>query len=315
MTDGGPRSAGAIAVIEIGGTSVRIGFALDGAPFGEVQTTATSRIRVADPIEALAALLRTASEEAGIRPAMIVATVPGFIDRDFDRVLHAANIPELNGRLMASELSSALGLPVRLERDVALQLLGECRAGAAAGKAHVLGVYFGTGIGAAYVGDNGVFRGGGWALEIGHMPIEGGRRALPGLLAHRLEVYASGRTLSALAEKRAIPVAELFRAAPADPALDRALRKVVRIQAYAVAGAVALLSPRLVVLGGGVLDMADYPRARLKTIIENHLPPPMSMVPFDVRWAALGERSAIHGAIQMLENQVVTAANTMNPGA
>ncbi|WKL33090.1 ROK family protein [Sinorhizobium meliloti] len=68
-------------------------------------------------------------------------------------------------------MASTLSVPVQLERDVVLQLLGESASGAIANECEVLAVYFGTGIGAAYLGENGIFRGGGWALEIGHMPV------------------------------------------------------------------------------------------------------------------------------------------------
>ena len=153
---------GALAVVEIGGTSVKIGFARNGQPLDFARTHPTASIRTASPVAALAAHLRAASGEAGVAVDRIVATVPGFIDRDGDTVLHTANVPELNGLPLASGLSAALGVPVRLERDVVLQLLGEAAAGAVAGEREVLAVYFGTGIGAAYLGAGGIFRGGGY---------------------------------------------------------------------------------------------------------------------------------------------------------
>lgn len=290
--------SGALAVVEIGGTSVKLGFARDGRPLDFARTCATTRIRCADPVAALAAILAEASAEAGLAPAQAVVTVPGFIDRDFDRVLQAANVPELNGLALASALARATGMPVRLERDVALQLLGECRAGAVKGESHVLAVYVGTGIGAAYMGEGTVFRGGGWALEIGHMPMHGLGRTLPGIEPDRVEVYASGRALEALAAAHAVPVAELFTAEA--PGLQAALAGVVRDQAFAVASAIALLSPRTVLLGGGVVEMAGYPRRRLAAIIADHLPLPQSIQPLDLRWAELGWQAAVWGAIGLV---------------
>jgi allose kinase len=284
-------------VVEIGGTSVKIGFAEGARPHGFTRTSPTAGIRVADPIAALAALIGSASAEAGLSPGRVVATVPGFIDLDRDRVLAAANVPELNGRRLATELSAALGLDVVLERDVVLQLLGECRNGVAVGETHVLAVYFGTGIGAAYLADGSIFRGGGWAMELGHAPVHGQGRSLPGLRADSLEVYASGRTLSALAQAHGLPVGSLFSAA--GPDLRAALDALVRDQAFAVATAIALLSPRVVVIGGGVVDMVDYPRNALAAAIAAHLPLPQSIRPLDLRWATLGWQAAIWGAIAL----------------
>jgi allose kinase len=291
--------AATIAVIEIGGTSVKIGFAVDNEPFSETRTFPTVKIRTEEPIKALAKLTRGVCQEFGLSPARVVATVPGFIDRRFDRVLHAANVPELNGRYMASELSQVLGLPVRLERDVVLQLLGECRAGAAAGESHVLAIYLGTGIGAAYRGKSEIFRGGGWALEIGHMPVHGRGQTLPGLLPDRLEVYASGRKLEALSHEYAIPVSAIFSASSGLAKLEAELGNLVRDQAFAIAGAVAMFSPQVVILGGGILEMDDYPRDRLKNEITGHLPLPPEVLAVDLRWALLGWRAAIYGALEI----------------
>jgi len=288
---------GALVVVEIGGTAVKIGYGVGGAPMEFARTFPTSRIRCATPVLALAALVREAGAEAGLAPAHAVATVPGFIGLDQDQVLNAANIPEINGLALASELRQALGIPVRLERDVVLQLLGEHRAGAVQGENHVLAVYIGTGIGAAYLGEGVIFRGGGWALEIGHMPMHGLGRSLPGLTRDSLETYASGRTLVELAGRHGVAVNHIFSAGRTDPALRAALADILRDQAFAIASAIALLSPRIVLLGGGVVEMIDYPRAELAAIIAEHLPLPSSIRPLDLRWARLGWQAAIWGAI------------------
>src|SRR5689334_23339925 len=139
-----------LAVVEIGGTSVKLGFARDGRPLSFTKLVPTSSIRGTDPVGALASVLREAVATSDVTPASLVVTIPGFIAPDFDEVLSAANVPELNGIKLASALRSTIGMPVRLERDVVLQLLGESIAGAVVGERHVLAVYFGTGIGAAY---------------------------------------------------------------------------------------------------------------------------------------------------------------------
>ena len=290
-----------LAVVEIGGTSVKFGFSQAGRPHPFSTVMPTALIRTGDPVATLARLARQASAEAGLVASDMVATVPGFIARDGDTVLYAANVPELNGLRLASGLAMALGVTVLLERDVALQLLGERRAGSVAGEDHVLAVYFGTGIGATYVGDGQVFRGGGWALELGHMPVHGRGQTLPGLQPDRLEVYASGRTLIALATRHDIPVDRLFVEASRIPALQAALELVVRDQAFAVATAMAVMSPRVVLLGGGVVEMDGYPRDRLASILADHLPLPAALQPLALRWSTLGWKAAIWGAIEVIE--------------
>ncbi|OBQ69612.1 ROK family protein (plasmid) [Mesorhizobium loti] len=283
-----------IAVVEIGGTSVKVGFADHGIPVDFARTYPTAQLRQGAPVVGLAHVVAAASRDSGLKPASVVATVPGFIDKDFDTVLHTANFPELEGIRLGTELASKLGVPVRLERDVVLQLLGESVAGAVAQQSEVLAVYLGTGIGAAYLGKDGIFRGGGWALEIGHMPVyrpDDGRRP------KRAETYASGATLVELASDYEVPVADLFAAVGQPPSLGEWLDEIVWQQAVTIATAAALFSPQTILIGGGIVDMKSYPRQTLKQRIADSLPHSLVVQPLDIRWAALGWQAAIHGAV------------------
>jgi allose kinase len=286
-----------IAVAEIGGTSVKVGFADRGVPLEFTRTYSTAKLRQGSPVSRLAAFLRAASNDAGLTVERVVATVPGFIGPDFDTIIHTANIPELDGIRLASELASELSVPVRLERDVVLQLLGESIAGAVRNEREVLGVYFGTGIGAAYLGEHGIFRGGGWALEIGHMPVRGldDRNGSP----RRVETYASGVTLVEIAASHGIAVKDLFPSTEHSPLLREALDDIVWHQAVAVASAAVLFSPRTILLGGGVIEMEGYPRDTLKQRIFGCLPLSGMLHSLDMRWACLGWQAAIHGAIHL----------------
>ncbi|RVJ55124.1 ROK family protein [Sinorhizobium meliloti] len=286
-----------IAVAEIGGTSVKIGFADHGVPLEVTRTFSTSHLRRGAPATQLAGLLQCASVDAGLTIERVVATVPGFIGRDCDTIIHAANIPELNGIRLASELASTLSVPVQLERDVVLQLLGESASGAIANECEVLAVYFGTGIGAAYLGENGIFRGGGWALEIGHMPVlePGDRQESP----KRIEAYASGATLVDLASAHGVSVKDLFQAAAQSPKLYDGLDDILWQQAITVARATVLFSPRIILLGGGVIDMDGYPRDTLTQRVFGALPHAGSIHSIDIRWATLGWQAAIFGAVRL----------------
>lgn len=290
-------SAATVCVAEIGGTSVKIGFVHDGAVAAYTRKFPSTLLRNAAPVAALAAMLREAMREAGLKAGGIVATVPGFIGEDQDTVLHTANLPELNGVRLASLLSAELGAPVTLERDSVLQLLGESVAGAVRQESDVLAVYFGTGIGAAYLGRDGIFRGGGWALEIGHVPhYRPDRYDTP----QRVETFASGKALVELAARCGSDVPALF--SPDAPAgIKAGIDQVVWHQASVVASTVALLSPRIVLLGGGVVEVPDYPRERLAARIVETLPVIRSVRPLDIRWAQLGWQAAIYGAMTLAD--------------
>lgn len=284
-----------IIIAEIGGTSVKIGFAHQGQVNAYARTYPTSRLRTPSPVEQLVAILREACAEAQLEPDSLVATVPGFIGPDQDTILSTANIPEFEGLKLASTLSSQLGIPVRLERDSVLQLLGEHTAGVAQGENEVLAIYFGTGIGAAYLVDGKVFRGSGWALEIGHMPIY---RPDISPVPQSIEELASGKALSKLAERHKLGNDELFRDIER-PETQAEISEFISNQAMAAACAITICSPRILILAGGVVELKHYPRSLLESRIRDCLPSIAGVFPPDIRWGELGWRAAIHGALAL----------------
>ena len=165
-----PRS---ILVIDIGGTNAKFAAIRNGQHLPETRQVPTPTLRAGgDPVDNLARLIRTIGSELVGEPDAVVATIPGFLDPNRDLVRVAGNIPELNGRRVASELRAKIGVPVTLERDAIMALRGEHRAGAGGGVRNLLGLFFGTGVGGAFLQDGVPFRGGGFALEIGSMPFK-----------------------------------------------------------------------------------------------------------------------------------------------
>ena len=290
-----------ILVADIGGTAMKLGAVVNGQPAPFSQRVASVRLRCVDPLAALQDILQSFAAAHGLTFDAVVMTVPGFIDCDFDHVLHAANIPELNGLPLASGLAQRLGVPVVLERDAVLLLQGERMSGVAKGCDTVLGIFFGTGVGAAFIQGGAVFRGDGWALEIGHMPMRGDAPPMPGLPPDSLEIYASGRRLNQLADLHGVPVESLFEQTGNDE-LCAALATFVRDQAFAVAATLLMLCPQTLVLGGGVLDMPGYPREALADHIRARasLPPQRNL---DIRFASLGWRAVLDAAPSLVADR------------
>jgi predicted NBD/HSP70 family sugar kinase len=291
-----------ILVVDIGGTSIKIGFVVDGQPQEFIRLFSTTELRT-DPIAALERMISTATTESGLEPAAIVSTVPGFLDAQHHRVLRAVNIPELEGLLLASELAHRIGLPVLLERDSVLALMGEYVAGVCQGAASVLGLFFGTGVGGAFLQQGRPFRGSGWALEIGHMPFSASRRWLHAERGECLEAYASGKALQRIAEHHQVSIEEVFRASAQASELSDHLREFVTNQVFAIATAIAVLSPETVVLGGGICEMRDFPKAQLVSELEQSFPFLSIGRPLDLRWASLGWRSVLHGATLLVRKE------------
>lgn len=286
-----------ILVIDIGGTHIKVAAVQGGAHRELGKHYPTASLRNSDPIESFAQLIEGACLELGIRPEAIVSTVPGFVDPDLDFIHFAGNVPELNGRRLATELSARLGTAVYLERDSILLLRGEWVAGAGQTSENLLGLFFGTGVGGAFLQDGRPLRGSGFAMEIGSMPFKGQGRTLEGLRPDCLETYVSGRVLADIARRHSTPIQDVFVEAPSNSALKADIDEFVRDMAMAVGVAVSLLSPDTTVVGGGICNMKNFPLDLLKTLTEEVSPLSETANPMKLKWAELGWMAAAHGAV------------------
>jgi allose kinase len=283
-----------VAVIDIGGTHVRLGLTGDSA--SAPLRVSTERLAAGEPVAALRDLVAELRARSDRQPTAIVVGVPGFMDAERRRVIDTPNIPSLRGLPLADALAEACGLPVWLEHDVALQTRGEHRAGAARGHRLVLGVFFGTGVGAGFLRDGRPLVGGPFSMQLGHIPVRGtGRRCACGGI-DCIEPYACGRTLDELAQRHGVPVGTLF-AASAGADLAAELDAVIESQAIAVATPIMLLDPDVAVIGGGVVAMPGYPFERLRQAIGRRLSPVRPGSKTAILPAALGGAAALQGAL------------------
>lgn len=286
-----------LLVVDIGGTHLKFGAIVNGERKVLGQRFPTELLRGDDPIGALAAIIGEASDMLGVKPGKIVSTIPGFLDPDHDLVHYAGNIQNLNERRVASELSARTGLPVLLERDSVMILLGEWLSGAAKGAKNVVGIFFGTGVGGAFLQDGKPFRGAGYALEIGNMPFKGEGRTLPGRRTDCLETYVSGAVLQEMAVRHQVAIGEIFTSAK--PALQKEVESFLADFVIAVGMAVALFSPDCILLGGGICEMKGFPKEKVASRIAANAPFKEMGLEMDLRWAQLGWEAVLAGAAHL----------------
>ena len=291
---------GDVVVLDAGGTSLRLGHVRGGEPAAAIEISSSAALRVDGARSALAGLVRGYAERHGLAPDAVVMGLPGLLDRERDTFEHCNNIPQLEGAGLRRELTRSLGCPVLLEQDIMLQLLGEHRAGAARGSAAVFAVYFGTGIGAAYLQDGDPFRRGASSLQAGHIPMLGrGRRCLCGR-RDCVEAYACGHTLTGLAAREGVPVESVFTRR-GDGELGRALDEFVTLHAWTIATAVTLLEPDDVLVGGGIASMDGYPHETLENTIREQLQRPRPADTLRISRASLERHAALHGALALID--------------
>jgi len=247
--------------LDLGGTKLEIA-ALD--PQGREHYRQRRRVKDLSYEETVAAVVELVQEtEAAIaaRASLGIGT-PGALSRRTGLMKNTYATP-LNGRPFKADLEAALGREVRLANDANCFTLSEAVDGAGAGAEVVFGVILGTGVGGGIVVNGGVLHGiNGAAGEWGHnaLPWPDAEEP-PGYAyyargARDIEAYLCGAGL-ALDYERATGerCATQEIAAGDSPAKDAALARYERRLAKALASAVNLLDPDVIVLGGGLSNI------------------------------------------------------------
>jgi len=293
----GAPAANNVVVIDVGGTRIRCGGTQSGTVIGEVQQFSSNVLRTGDPIETLVKIVREFAVDHELDNFDLVLGIPATLDRDLNAILRINNIPALLGLKLRSILEERLSARVILEHDIVLQLIGEWVAGSARGIRSVLGVYSGTGLGGGFLVNGESIRTNTTGVELGHVPVRcDGRRCICGL-TDCVEVYACGHHLVDWSEQFGVPVEELFLKEM--PMFAEQLDQFLRDQAAAIAIAVTLLDPEVVVIGGGVIALPGFPLEKMIALIRARLqsPEPANSAKF-VR-TALGELAAVYGGMHL----------------
>ena len=194
-------------------------------------------------------------------------------------------------------LRDALGLPVAFDTDVNAAALAESKWGAGKDLDNILYLTVGSGIGGGAVIDGRLLRGLSHS-EMGHIRIPHDRAAdpFPGVCPYHgdcLEGLASG---PAIERRWNMPAEDLPSGHPAW-ALE------ARYLALGLASLVCALSPRRVIMGGGVmrrLDLFPMIRAGLSECLNGYVQAPEVVPP------ALGEDAGVLGAM-------ILAQRLLNP--
>ena len=224
----------------------------------------------AGSLEAVEALVLGIERDLGTR-ATVGVGIPGAVVPSTGLVKNANSV-WLNGRPLESDLAHRLGRPVRLMNDANCFALSEATDGAAAGAGVVFGVILGTGVG------GGIVIGGRCHTGVNLIGGEWGHNPLPWLTPEEypgpscycgkrgcVETFLSGPGFErdhADRTGRAATAPEIARAAIRGD--DEAALTMARYHdrlARALAALVNVLDPDVVVLGGGMSNVAGLAEA------------------------------------------------------
>jgi predicted NBD/HSP70 family sugar kinase len=270
-------------------TAADVALDVDSSP---EHALATARAMVADLLADIGA------ERDRVTGATI--GLPAPVDVERGTVGPGNVLPQWVERRPAVELQATLGLPVLVENDANLGVLGEIAAGAAVGCTDVVYVKAATGIGAGIVLGGRLHRGvSGRAGEIGHVPVDlSGAVCRCGNRGCLETVAATTQVLAALqpAHDEPLAMADIARLCSAgDPGATRVVRDAGRTIGRVLADMVNSLNPGAVVLGG---ELAAAGRPLLEGLTESleRFAQPGVLRDVEVRLGALGDDAQLIGA-------------------
>jgi predicted NBD/HSP70 family sugar kinase len=313
-TVGRPGTALALAATGPAGIGAEIGIDhlaacvvdLRGDVRCRTEAPAANRGRPAAAVLAeLAELTAQVGKEAAameLRPVGTTVAVPGLVSPDRGTVLRA---PNLGWEEVAVAESMGPGATL-VENEANLGALAELWLGGHDRLADFVHVSAEIGIGAALIVEGRLFRGArGFAGELGHVPVrpEG---PLCSCGAHGcLETFAGEE---ALLRSAGVGTPRALRAAAesGDPAAIGALEEAGKALGIALSGAVNLLDPQAVVVGGPLADLAPWllpgVRAELASRVTDR-----QWRPEDLVTSRLGRDGVLRGAAYSAVRPVLEA--------
>jgi glucokinase len=271
--------------LDLGGTNLRAGL-VDAASPGRPQPL-DHRPAPAD-LKAFRAHIGSLMERYPV--SRIGIAVPGLAAGT--RCIWIPNLPYLDGVDLANLFP---GIGVALGNDAQMALLAETAIGAAQGRSDAILVAIGTGIGSAVLSDGRIIRGPsssaasfGWAvadLNDRGDPVHGW-----------LERAASGRVLDAIAHAAGLASGmELVnQARHGNSDALRLLMKPAAALGTTLAGAVALLGSRTIIVSGGVAESLDVLGPLVLDALRRHLPPHLRGI--EIITGTFGSSASLVGA-------------------
>ncbi|MBO0698663.1 MAG: ROK family protein [Zavarzinella sp.] len=257
-------------------------------------------------------------KEAGVAPAEIRGmglAVPGQIVPHSTVVRYAPNLGWRDFDL-APLFPPQWSWPVVIENDVRMGTYGEWTQGAAKGSQHVFGVFAGTGVGGGLILNGKLYHGfNGHAGEIGHIIIGWNKGIELEALAGRRNLMNRARDVIADSPKAirknwkgldptTFKSSEIAAwAEKGDPVIGQLIDEAARAIAAGVGTVINLLSPEVIVVGGGLTKALGpaFPE-RIWEIAQRYALPRATE---NVRcvMAALGDDAGITGAATYARDQ------------
>jgi glucokinase-like ROK family protein len=326
-----PHSAGLIAAIDIGATSIEVALTtLDSELLARQGEPADVRDGPRRVINRVKALLGELLEEQGSRVQDILAIgvgVPGPVEQASGRLTAPPIMPGWDQFSMREAFAGEYAAPVFVDNDVNIMALGEHWGGVAKGINDMIFVKIGTGIGSGIIVGGRLHRGAqGCAGDFGHICVNpdgplclcgnaGCLEAMAAAPAIVLEAERCAREgespalMALLQEKGELSMKDVGEAARrGDYCALTVIRKSGRLIGQTLAAAVNVLNPSMIVIGGGGSRLGNALLAEIRSAVyQRSLPLATRNLP--IVMSELDDVAGLVGASEMAAKGVLSLAD------
>jgi glucokinase len=280
--------------IDIGGTNIEIGILnVEGevVSFDKLDTQVGLKNGL---INEICSSVKTLIYEANIPKSKIMSVgvgAPGITDSDKGIVLEAPSLRWVNFNLK-EKLEMQLSLPVYVDNDVNIAVLGEQWKGKAKDAEHVILITLGTGVGCGIIVNGQLYRGSAYAAgEIGYMVTDkneaneeydhifqgygfldshvGG----PSIVKRMQQKLNEPGNKSHPLSKLELSAKLIFQYAKENDYLaKKVIDETLDHLAFSLVNVICIFNPQCVILGGGISRSGDWFLPRVQEVIKKHLP-------------------------------------------
>jgi glucokinase len=279
--------------VDVGGTTVK------SVVLSDQQVSASAQVPRDRPIaDLLGDIVERAVRQHGVTSAGV--GVAGLVDHRAGRFVWGPHLADTDIDV-ASILDGLVEVHV-VDNDANCAAYGEWVAGPAHGHHVALTVSVGTGIGAGLVVDGDIWRGSGFAGEVGHMTMVDDGLECPCGRTGCWETLVSGRRLGLEAARLGLDGGAEAVAVAARNGSEQAtevLRLAGRRLGQGITNLILMLDPSIVVVAGGVSDAGDAILDAARDQIASGLPGAGHRPPVELALAAHGRWSAAVGAAHL----------------
>src|SRR5262252_9471603 len=313
--------------VDLGGTKILAGLfdhSLENLSAAKVSTKSQRGVEAV--IERIDRCVRDAVDEADLSLKQVAGVgigAPGAVDFDSGTVIFAPNMESWKDVTLKKDLEKQLGIPVFVENDANIAVLGVHVAELKAKPKSVVGIFVGTGIGGGLVVNGELYSGfNHTAGEIGHMVIDVngpkcgcGNRGCFEALASRTAIFQrikagikdGEKTLptemlgDGFEDLRSGDLRKAIRRG--DKFVSKIVEQVAEYVGIGVSNLVNILGPEVVVLGGGVMEaLADEMLSTVSKTAKDHAMPG-TLKGVEIIASKLGDNAGITGAAVLARRQ------------